>query len=172
MANAFYTLGIERFLKGSISWNSDTIKIQFIDDTNYTPNLSTHEYLSDVSNTSWVGSATALASKGTTGGKASAANTTVASVSGSTIKYILIYKDTGTPSSSPLICLIDTATGLPYTPTGSDIVVVWDTGTNGIFLLALEAMAWIAPFLPLGRKLLSHLWRGRVRVQLPQLAGV
>lgn len=135
MANAFYTLGVERFLKGSISWNSDTIKMQFIDDTHYTPNLATHEFLSDVSNTSYVGSAVTLGTKTTTGGRAGAANATVSAVSGGTIKYILIYKDTGTPSTSPLILLLDNATGLPYTPTGADIVVVWDTGTNGIFLL-------------------------------------
>lgn len=132
MANAFYTLGIERFLKGSISWNSDTIKIQFCA-AGYVRNLATDEFLSDISNT--VGSAVALGTKTTTGGRAGAANTTVTAVSGSAITQIVIYKDTGVAGTSPLICNLDTATGLPYTPVGSDIVVVWDPGANGIFLL-------------------------------------
>ncbi len=132
MANAYYTLGIQRFATASISWSSDTIKIQFCA-AGYVRNLATDEFLSDISNT--VGSAVALASKTTTGGRCSAANTTVTAVSGSAITQIVIYKDTGTPSTSPLICNLDTATGLPYTPVGSDIVVVWDPGANGIFLL-------------------------------------
>lgn len=157
MANAFYTLGVEKFLKGSISWNSDTIDLQLIDDTNYTPNLSTHEFLSDVSGTSYVGSATALSSKTTTGGRAGAGNTTISSVSsGSTVKYVLLYKSTGTAGTSPLICLLDTGNGLPFATNGGDIIVVWDSGANGIFLLTPW---WVAAVAALTA---WHAWLGRV----------
>ena len=73
MANAFYTLGIERFLKGLIAFNSDTIKAALLTSA-YTPNLATHEFYSDLSGV--VGTPQALASKTTTGGKAYAGNTT------------------------------------------------------------------------------------------------
>ena len=33
---------------------------------------------------------------------------------------IVIYKDTGTEATSPLLAMIDTATGLPITPNGGD----------------------------------------------------
>jgi hypothetical protein len=33
------------------------------------------------------------------------------------------------------IVVIDTATGLPFTPTGGDVSIVWDNGTNRIFKL-------------------------------------
>ena len=46
---------------------------------------------------------------------------------------IIIYKDTGTEATSPLIAMIDTATGLPITPNGGDIIVTWDNGVNKIF---------------------------------------
>ena len=39
----------------------------------------------------------------------------------------------GTEATSPLIAYIDTATGLPITPNGGDIIVTWDNGTNKIF---------------------------------------
>lgn len=58
---------------------------------------------------------------------------TFTSVSGASIEAIIIYKDTGTESTSPLIAFIDTATGLPITPNGGDIIVTWDNGTNKIF---------------------------------------
>ena len=47
----------------------------------------------------------------------------------------MIYRDTGTEATSPLIAYIDTATGLPITPNGGDIIVVWDDGANKIFRL-------------------------------------
>ena len=57
------------------------------------------------------------------------------SVTGASIEAIVLYKDTGTDSTSPLIAFIDTATGLPITPNGGDIIVTWDNGANKIFKL-------------------------------------
>ena len=56
-------------------------------------------------------------------------------VTGDQFESIDIYKDTGVESTSRLICNIDTATGLPCTPNGGDITVVWDSGANKIFKL-------------------------------------
>jgi hypothetical protein len=127
MANSFYTKGIEAFLEGSISALTDTIKAALVS-TAYTPNLSTDQYFSIVPSGAIIAAGVALASKTGAGGSLSAANTTWSSVSGSAASYVLIYKDTGTASTSPLICLIDTATGLPVTPNGANITVVWASG--------------------------------------------
>ena len=54
-------------------------------------------------------------------------------MTGDPSEALVIYKDTGTESTSPLIMYIDTATGLPVTPNGGDITVTWDNGTNKIF---------------------------------------
>jgi hypothetical protein len=77
----------------------------------------------------------ALASKTYTAGVFNAANVTLTAVTGSAVNYIVIYADSGTDSTSRLIALIDTATGLPVTPNGGDITITWDTGTNKIFKL-------------------------------------
>lgn len=135
MANTLYDKGRERFLTGALNWASDTIKVFLIDTGNYTPNFSTHEYLSDVSGSSRVAGPVTLTSKTTSGGAADAADITFSSVSGASIEVILIYKDTGTEATSPLIAYIDTATGLPITPNGGDIIVTWDNGANRIFKL-------------------------------------
>ena len=52
-------------------------------------------------------------------------------VSGATVEVLNFFKDTGTPSTSNLICFFDTATGLPLTPNGGDVNVTFNG--SGIF---------------------------------------
>ena len=48
-------------------------------------------------------------------------------LSGSAVAAIIIFMDTGTTSTSRLIGYIDTGvTGLPFTPSGGDVTIVWD----------------------------------------------
>lgn len=135
MANALFDKGRQRFLEGQLNWLTDTVKCLLVDTGTYTPNLTAHEFLSDVASVSRITTPVTLTSKTTTGGAADAADVTFSSVSGPSIEAILIYKDTGTEATSPLIALIDTATGLPITPNGGDIIVTWDNGPNKIFKL-------------------------------------
>jgi len=135
MANALFDKGRQRFLEANINWLTDTIKCILVDTGVYTPNLTAHEYLSDVSAGARITSPVTLTSKSSSGGAADAADVTFASVSGASIEAIVIYKDTGVEATSPLIAYIDTATGLPITPNGGDIIVTWDNGTNKIFKL-------------------------------------
>lgn len=133
MANTLYDYARQRFLEAQINWMSDTIKVILVDTGSYTPNTASHQYLSDVSGSARIAGPVTLTSKATTGGAADAADCTFTAVSGASIEAIVIYNDTGTESTSPLIAYIDTATGLPITPNGGDIIVTWDNGTNKIF---------------------------------------
>jgi len=135
MANALYDKGREGFLDGSIDWDTDTIKAVLVDGADYTPNLSTHDFLDDIAGAGRVATSGALASKTVTAGVADAADVTISSVSGDQFEYIVLYKDTGTAGTSRLIACIDTATGLPCTPNGGDITITWDNGANKIFKL-------------------------------------
>jgi hypothetical protein len=54
---------------------------------------------------------------------------------GGPYEYLVIFKDAGTDTESPLIAYIDSATGLPVTANGGDINVAWDNGANKIFKL-------------------------------------
>ena len=60
---------------------------------------------------------------------------TFSSVTGDAADYLAVWKNSGTPSTSPLIITWDSAsTGLPVTPNGGDIVATW--GSNTLVTLA------------------------------------
>lgn len=133
MANTLYDTCRQRFLEADINWMTDTIKVLLVDIGAYTPQVGVHQFLSDIPTSARIAGPVTLTSKATTGGAADAADVTFTAVSGASIEAIVIYKDSGTPETSPLMAIIDTATGLPITPNGGDIIVTWDNGTNKIF---------------------------------------
>lgn len=135
MANALYDKGREGFLDGSIDWDTDSIKAVLVDTGAYTVDLATHANLSDVASGARIATSAALSSKTVAAGVADAADLTFTAVTGTTVEAVVLYKDTGTASTSRLIAYIDTATGLPLTPNGGDVTVTWDAGTSRIFKL-------------------------------------
>jgi hypothetical protein len=142
MANTLYDGARSRFAKGEIDWINDTFKVCLVDTGSYTPNFSVHQYLSDIGesarNFGDSGAAGVLLANTTveSNGALDGNDCTFQNVSGNTIEAVVIYKDvSGVPGNSPLIAYLDTATGLPITPNGGDIIVTWDNGVNRIFRL-------------------------------------
>ena len=133
MANTLYDFARQRFLEAQINWMTDVVKVILVDTGAYTPQTAVHQYLSDIPTSARIAGPVTMTGKATTGGAADANAVTFTAVSGTSIEAIIIYVDTGTESTSPLIAFIDTATGLPITPNGGDIIVTWDNGTNKIF---------------------------------------
>ncbi len=138
MANALYDKARESFLSQTpaLDWDTDTIKVDLV--RGYTPNLATHQYVSDIAvgGGTVVSTTAALGTKTVTAGVADAADTVFSAVpAGAACQHLVIFKDTGVAGTSPLIACIDTATGLPVTPNGGDINVTWDNGANKIFKL-------------------------------------
>lgn len=140
MANQFYNSFRNNLFKTGATDGIDfsaggtAIKAALIDTGTYTFSAA-HQYLSDITGGAVVGTAQAIGSK-TVGSLGVAifdgADVTYTAVTGASVEAILLYKDTGTSSTSPLIGLIDQVTsGLPVTPNGGDISIVWDN-TNGI----------------------------------------
>lgn len=140
MANALY----DKYRQADLSWSdaglsaaidvaTDTIKVALVS-ASYTANMSTDQFFSSVS-AAVVGTPVALTSKTDTAGVLDAGDETFSSVTGSVATQIVIYKDTGTGSTSPLMARIDTATGLPATPNGGNITITWDNGSSKIFKL-------------------------------------
>jgi hypothetical protein len=135
MANALYAKGKQNILDGNVAFDSDTINVQLVDTADYTVNLSTDDALADVPAGARVGAAVALASKTIVDGVFDAADTTLSAVTGDASEALVIYKSSGVEATSWLIAYIDTATGLPVTPNGGNIIVQWDNGANKIFRL-------------------------------------
>lgn len=135
MANALYGLGRQKFLNGEISWSTDNIKAVLVDTATYSVSIDTDEFLSAIPAGERVSTSVNFSAKTVSLGVADAADITLTTVTGDVAEALVIYKDTGVDTTSPLIAYIDTATGLPITPNGGDIVIQWDEGANKIFKL-------------------------------------
>lgn len=134
MANALYPKFKELLLGGDIDLANDTIKVALVDTGVYTYNAA-HDFYDDVS-AGVIGTPQTLGTKTITSGVFDAADVTFTAVSGNTVEAYVIYKDTGTPSTSPLIAYFDTGqTNLPVTPNGGDISITFDSGASKIFAL-------------------------------------
>jgi len=142
MGNSLYGKGREAFLSGDISWDGDNIKCLLVNTsgggTTYAVAIDSDQFHSDIPSAAIVATSSNLTNKTVTLGVADADNVTFPSVPAgaySEIEAIIIYKDTGSSATSPLIAYIDEATGLPVLPNGGDIVVQWDNGANKIYKL-------------------------------------
>lgn len=130
MANVLYNKAKESFISQnpSIDLDTDTIKVALVDTGTYTFSAA-HQYYSSV--TGVVGTPVTLASKTITNGVFDAADVTFTAVTGASVEALVVYKDTGSAATSPLIAFIDTGTNLPVTPNGGDITIQWNA--SGIF---------------------------------------
>lgn len=138
MANTVYPLFKQALLSGtpSINMTSDTIKVAIVRGYTYSAAHDFYDDITGIGGGTIVGTPQTLGSKVFTNGVFDAADPTFTAVaSGAACAHLVIYKDTGTGSTSPLIALIDTATGLPVTPNGSDITIAFDPGASKIFAL-------------------------------------
>ncbi len=135
MADFMYDKGRQAFAEGSIAWLTDTIKLVLVDNASYTPAQSTDQYLSDIAAGMRVAISGALASKTSTSGVLDAADVTLSSVTGATSELLVIFKDTGTASTSPLLTKMDSYNGLPVTPNGGNITVAFPNDSNKIVKL-------------------------------------
>jgi hypothetical protein len=124
------------FLGGGIAWGTDTIDTVLVTSAYAPASSSTDANLSDVASGHRVGSNTTLTTATFASGIADADDTTLTAVTtGSTATAIIIFKSTGTESTSHLVCYIDTYTGLPVLTNGGNITIAWPTSGNKIFKL-------------------------------------
>lgn len=140
MANALfvaYRNGILGSHATRVDYDADTISIMGVDHGTDTPVVATDAFLSDIASGARVpalASVPNLASKtiGTVAdGVVDAADTTLTALSGNQFESLIMFKNTGTDTTCNLIAFWDTASGIPFTPTGGDLTVLW--ATAGIF---------------------------------------
>lgn len=134
MANALYTKAKEGLLNGDFDLNANDVRGILVDLADYTVDLATHNALDDIPSGARVAVA-ALTGESLVDGVFDADDLTFPTVTGDPSEALVLYKHTGTEATSLLIAYIDTATGLPVTPNGGNILVQWDNGANKIFKL-------------------------------------
>jgi len=109
--------------------STDTIKLMGVDGADDTPVLATDDFINDIASAARVpaiGSCPVLGTKtvGTVAvGVFDSADVTFTSLSGDQFEYLVLFKDSGTESTSDLIAMWDTMSGLPFTPNGSNASV-------------------------------------------------
>lgn len=133
--SALYGKYRQKALAGDVSWRDDTIKAVLVDTADYTVSINTHEFLSDIPSGARVATSAALTGKTVTLGVADADDVSFVTVVGDESEALVLYVDTGSAATSSLVAYIDAATGLPITPDGGNVNVIWDDGTNRIFKL-------------------------------------
>lgn len=137
MANALYNKWKSALLQNSADSDLDGsgttgVFAALVDTASYTFS-QTHEFYSSLAGI--VGTDQEIgATKTYTDGVFDGADCTFTAVTGATVEAIVLYrKNAGANTTWRLIAYIDTATGLPVTPNGGNIVITWNA--SGIFAL-------------------------------------
>lgn len=120
-----------------IDWNTDTIKAFFVDEADDTISQTADV---DAADRAAAAQVPAFASAPTLGSATStissnvlvldAADLTFTSLTGDQVESYDIFKNSGTDTTSPMIANFDDATGLPLTPSGGNVTIVFHA--NGI----------------------------------------
>ncbi len=136
MANALYDKAREKYLSGGLDWLTDNVKAVLVEIGGGNYNFSAaHEFLNSIAGADRIATSGALGSKTAFSGVADADDATFLAVTGPQSGAVVLFVDTGLDTTSSLIAFIDTAIGLPVTPSGGDITVQFDAGVNKIFKL-------------------------------------
>lgn len=135
MASVLFNGFKKKIMDGSIDLDTDTIKVALLAGT-FVANVDSHTFWSDVkasevTGTGYVTGGQALASKAViqdnTNDKAMFDATDVTwPASTITARYAVLYKDTGTATTSPLICCFDF--GADKSSSNGDFTIQWNTG--------------------------------------------
>ena len=127
MANSWFTLAMQDRSSKLINLINDDIRI-LITNASYTPNLDADHYVSDITSGAITQRSGTLSGRSFSGRYLMASNITMSLVpAGAADLRVILYKNTGTDSTSTLLCDYDSAGGLPVTPNGGDLVFQFST---------------------------------------------
>lgn len=137
MANFIYNKAKEAMLSGMVDISTKKIRALLIDNSLYTANINSDQYVSQIP---------ASAIKKRSGdlqdvvfplGIINATDLIITDHDGSAFNSIVCYQVGTSDSNSILLFYIDTATGLPFPGSNSEIPVyiIWDNGPNKIIAL-------------------------------------
>lgn len=137
MSNTIYASAREKYLTGGLNWSSNDMRV-ILCDSGYTYSAA-HNFLDDVPSGARLATSGALTGKTTTDGVADADDVTFPSVAaGDTVTSVIVYRHTGTESTSDLVLYMDeTAAGASINrlTDGNDIVLRWSNSATKIFRL-------------------------------------
>ncbi len=131
MASQLFPEGAAHILGKStkVDMVADDIKVLF-----YSGSITTTwEFHSSLTGGSIIATSGNLSGKTVVNGVFDANNITITAVSGSAFTHVILYKDSGSSATSPLIAVFDVAS---FTPNGGDVNVVFSNSPAGLFSIA------------------------------------
>lgn len=135
MANFMYPNAKKLMLTGAFNWTTDPIAVILIAAGQYTPSVN-HVSLLDVPASARVALSGVLTGKSVDVNVVDADDYLFTSVSGPPVDSVLFVVNSGVDATSWLICHLDAAiAGIPFNPSGSDLLLAWDNGPSRIFAL-------------------------------------
>ena len=136
MANFIYGKAKQSLLNGEFNISSDSLKVLLVTDS-YAPNQNVDQFVSNISSSYIKQRTSSLTNVTNTLGVIDADDILVSNYDGSAFKSLVIYKDSGTDSTSRLLAYIDTATGIPFLGINAvtDITINWSNSSNKIISL-------------------------------------
>ena len=135
MANAIYPLYKQALLQADANVDATaTAPTAALIDTGVYTYSAAHQFESDLSGVIGTNQVLTTPTVGTDGSFDSDNPTWTAVTGGTTVEAIVIFLDTGTPSTARLVYYVDTSqTGLPFTTNGGD--VTYTVAAGGWFTL-------------------------------------
>lgn len=134
MSNTMYPSARTAFLTGSLDWVGQSFSVAALDHAGYNPSNENLDDLAGVLATAAITGRVALVN-----GVADADDLTISGVSAlDTVRALVIYRDTGTASTSTLVAWIDEtadSTPLERPSDGSPIPIVWSNTPERVFRL-------------------------------------
>lgn len=120
MASLFQPLAIQYMLQELLE--TADVKAALVDTGTYTYSAA-HQYLDDLSGV--VDTTGNLTGKTfSAAGVFDAADAPISAITGDSVEYVWVYVDSGSAATSRLVAYCEVTAA--YTPTGADIMVVWD----------------------------------------------
>lgn len=134
MSNFVYPKTKEAILNGNINFSGNQFKLLLINSSNYTPNQTTDQFVSDIPSNAKVYTTSAISNLTNNSGTVDADDVSITLPSNYAFEAIVLFQQGTSDANSRLIMYIDTAEGLPFVNTleQTSMSIVWSNTSTKI----------------------------------------
>lgn len=116
-------------LNGTIDWVADEFKAILVSD-DFVADLAKHEFISSVPQSARITLPVTLTGNQVVQGFANADSLVFKEVAGKEVAAVVIYKNNGQQTTSPLVTISNKGVGFPTMPNGGDIILSFSKDNN------------------------------------------
>lgn len=128
MANSLFDQYRQDCIEGGGDLATANVASHLLDAADHTTDTALDRDLADIASAAIEEVSGNFSSKTTTDGVFDAADVTFTAAAGDPVEELNVYINTGTAATSSMVANFDTASNLPLTLNGSDVVAQWNAG--------------------------------------------